>query len=351
MGSLASCTLTPQAPQGDAVIDTPREIDAVVAAPIEIDPSLVRSAFVCQGSCEACLDRAFTCGNAQCSKFLQPLTEVENITFTCGKCQQQRPDVPFACCEGRFAVAFANGKPVRNASQLPALVGAVDCGRHVPPLVRGKIVPLAQLPALHVEWAGREIFFTNVQLEPQGRRRTDKRYCLVAPKSVVSLSLHYECHWTPKASDYCPGCIVQWYVGIQTRQEDSVVKLDLIRSYYSGKRGKADNFQFVAPSSPGFYYLNCNFSLDYDFVQHLGFGNHPENSIAVIQVVDFARWNPENHLLLPGEARTAINALARLALHPGPRCGTLESAACPCRVLANPDLQSKVFSFLGPYRD
>ncbi|KAH9254882.1 hypothetical protein BASA81_007132 [Batrachochytrium salamandrivorans] len=343
MGSLVSSVQDRQARQGGG-----EEEDV----PREIDPSLIRTAFVCQGSCEACLDRKFTCGNAQCSRFLQPLVEVEeNITFTCSECQRQRPGVPFACCNGQFATAFANGKLVHNASQLPATVSAVDCGKHLPPLVRGRIVPLAQLPASKVEWQGREISFTNVQLQPQGRPKTDKRYVLVAPKSTVDLSLHYECAWTPKPADYCPGCIVQWYVGIKTRQEDAKVKLDLIRSYYNGKRGKVDQFQFVAPSSPGFYYLQCTITLDYDFLQHVEFGNHPGNSIAVIQVVDFARWNPYNHKLLPIEVQTEINTLAKLALHPRQQCMTLEPAACPCRVLANPDLQSKVFSFLGPYRD
>lgn len=160
---------------------------------MEFDPTFVRSAYECSGTCGACLDRAFTCGNSSCSHFMRALEQrTEGITFTCLTCQVTDP-MPRMCeCNNQPCVAFCNGRQVFNATQLPARVKAVDCGQHLKLQAKHELPPLAQAPSNDTQWANRHVEFSNVLLNGH-KRNNNHLICL--PKQTVTLSCHYTCNW------------------------------------------------------------------------------------------------------------------------------------------------------------
>ena len=82
---------------------------------------------------------------------------------------------------------------------------------------------------------------------------------VVAPGAAVTGTVNYMA-WRSNGSGYCPGCVVQWVLGV-----DGVGQLaciDPVTSTWPGSGG-TQNFSFTAPSKPGVYYLRQGLSLQY----------------------------------------------------------------------------------------
>lgn len=304
-------------------------------------------AFVCDGTCGAALDRPFTCGNTDCSLFGYPFREESDRV-------ERRPIDGY--CHVVPSDAAQAPKLVLNATQLPAAVPVVECGPHLEPFhpSAGQIVPLAMAPEMDTEWKNRHVIFSNVKLRLKDNLDAPQpceNYILAYPgQEILILSAHFRCAWRRQASDYCPGCVIQWYFGLNSAN----LCVNLVEHYVNGKRGKLTEspITFKAPSTPGIYYLTTAITLDYSFQPNRKFDNKPHNSIAAIQVVYFDRWKPSTHFLLPWETRQEIQALSLLGSHPNAAVHmTKHGKSCPCRVIQLEELRSRIFSFLGPYRD
>lgn len=324
-------------------------------------------AFVCDGTCGAVVDRQLTCGSPQCSFFQREMRLHPHLKFVCSECKLESSK-PFRCCITRpariFAVAFETEpkeRPVWIASQFPAHVQAFDCGPHIPKIsTQTTPADLVVQPPGHSFWERRRVSFWNIQLKTKNdtgiKLNKDKSHIIVAPGTEIALGFFFECQWRPQPTDYCPGCIIQWYVGMRghpNEGEKNVFCLNVIEGFQSGLRGRVnpDNY-FTAPRFPGIYYITTTISLQYSFVPVGIFENSPINSLAVIQVAYFDKWTKFNHLLLDKETRLAIETFFLLGGTNQHRHLTSNVEDCPCRLggLESP-LLSKIFSFLGPFRD
>jgi hypothetical protein len=109
---------------------------------------------------------------------------------------------------------------------------------------------------------------------------------LVGAGSTVNLSYDMSVAFD-YITGYCPGCVVQVYIGIggtsQTIQCDNYIGDGYSNSF---------NGSFTAPTTPGVYYLTQNGSLQY-FCVPMSFSNMPSYAIAVIQVGDVP-WTSDN---------------------------------------------------------
>ncbi|MEM8528639.1 MAG: M60 family metallopeptidase, partial [Bacteroidota bacterium] len=81
----------------------------------------------------------------------------------------------------------------------------------------------------------------------------------ISPGSEVNISFD----WTvgPTGNNgYCPGCIIQFYVGIQDEFSECVVSRQMRTPNFSQNGGHFEH-TFTAPSKPGVYYVTHSFSL------------------------------------------------------------------------------------------
>ena len=117
---------------------------------------------------------------------------------------------------------------------------------------------------------GRLVTYTNVDLNGQGNSLT------IAPGSNVNIS--YAFSVSLSGSVYCPGCVVQSYIGIGGTSST----VQCINPIFNGSSG---NFigTFTAPNTPGVYYLTQSGTLDY-VCQPQNFINNPSTAIAVVYV-------------------------------------------------------------------
>ncbi len=118
----------------------------------------------------------------------------------------------------------------------------------------------------------RNVTYTGVSINGAGNS------AVVAPGALVSLNYNVVSNFDINTV-YCPGCVYQGYIGIggtfQTLQCEQYISSGFSNSYTSGN--------FVAPSSPGVYYLTYEFTLDYT-CQPMRFNNNPANAIGVLVV-------------------------------------------------------------------
>ncbi|HRH35305.1 MAG TPA: hypothetical protein PKY12_09595, partial [Catalimonadaceae bacterium] len=117
----------------------------------------------------------------------------------------------------------------------------------------------------------RSITYSGVSLNGGGNS------IVVEPGATVNLAYNLSVAFD-YGSGYCPGCVVQTHIGLggttQTLQCD-----DNIGDGYSN----AHNLNFVAPTSPGIYYLTEEMSLDF-FCQEFRYNNNPARAIGVLVV-------------------------------------------------------------------
>jgi gliding motility-associated-like protein len=116
----------------------------------------------------------------------------------------------------------------------------------------------------------RLVTYTGVSLNGQGNSVT------VTPGSNVSITYGYSVVWN--GSVFCPGCVVQSYIGIGGTN----TTVQCVNPVTNGTNGTF-NGTFTAPSTPGIYYLTQSGTLDY-VCQPQFFSNSPSTAIAVIYV-------------------------------------------------------------------
>jgi len=124
-----------------------------------------------------------------------------------------------------------------------------------------------------IDYVGRNMTY-NVSLNGQGNIIT------VSPGENVSLSMNWK-ERTKTGNIYCPGCIIQFYYGIN----GVFSKCFVSRVFWSGSaaNGKSAT-SFKAPTSPGVYYITNRTSLQYQCINGTHSTDH-KNAIAAVNVV------------------------------------------------------------------
>ena len=93
-----------------------------------------------------------------------------------------------------------------------------------------------------------------------------------------NVSLAYSISVAFSGTGYCPGCVVQNYIGIGGTNQI----IDCQAAIYDGLSNSV-SASFVAPTTPGVYYLTQTYSLQYNCVP-VNFDNAPANAIGVFVV-------------------------------------------------------------------
>ena len=140
------------------------------------------------------------------------------------------------------------------------------------------------LPVLGI--GGRNMNFNGVSLNGGGNSLAG-----VTPGQAILLTGNWMMNWP--GGVYCPGCVVQMYVGIGTGSGfagDGSSAAGFTHcigtGVYNGSSGSM-SYMFNAPTKPGIYYIAQNWSLHYYCNPHpVTFSNDPSYAIAVIQVID-----------------------------------------------------------------
>lgn len=154
------------------------------------------------------------------------------------------------------------------------------------PTYWGCIIPSTPpaLPVLGI--GGRDMNFNNVQLNGGANFLTN-----VSPGTPINLTGNWSMNWP--GGVYCPGCVVQMYVGIGggsgiSGNGSSATGFTYCvgSGVYNGSSGSM-SYVFNAPAKPGIYYISQSWTLHYYCNPHpVTFSNDPTYAIAVIQVVD-----------------------------------------------------------------
>jgi hypothetical protein len=135
-------------------------------------------------------------------------------------------------------------------------------------------------PAVTVNMAGRHITYRNVSLNG-----TPINTAKVAPGAEVKISFVYDIATEARPDLYCPGCIIQFYFGID-RARGGFSKC-IASSVMMQNFRRPGNFTHVfrAPSAKGLYYVTSSSTLEMgcreDRAQH---ANDPNGALALIEV-------------------------------------------------------------------
>jgi hypothetical protein len=251
-----------------------------------------RYAYRCNGSCKLLLDRPGYCERVTCMRFAYPFQEISEITFKCAAagCQEKNTSIPRIChdvpAKALHVISKEEMFSVYDASQLPARVPANDCGRHLQYVPSG-VTPVKVQPISLAKWHGREFKFTNVSFTKPNEQPISTNSIMVHPGEILHFSFDCESDWKKSPSDYCPGCIVQWYAGMEGPEGGNIFKVNLFQ-LNSGDychEIQIRNVQIISPSVPGIYYICGTISLEYDYVQHVQFSNETGWHFAVVQVI------------------------------------------------------------------
>ena len=148
------------------------------------------------------------------------------------------------------------------------------------------VMPLSDdiiLNPITLGWSERRLRYSNVSLNDTG-----KNYYSTRPGQQVALS--FDLSVNPSGRDgYCPGCIVQFYVGIKDVFSECIVNKVLRTPSFVGHSTK-NVITFTAPSEYGTYYITQHRTLKKDC--HPSPSSHSRNrgaAIAVINVVPQAQ--------------------------------------------------------------
>eukprot|EP00039_Didymoeca_costata_P010118 m.135567 g.135567 ORF g.135567 m.135567 type:complete len:438 (-) comp14713_c0_seq16:114-1427(-) len=202
--------------------------------------------------------------------------------------QQEEPYGLFSC---------GNCPVVKDATHLPATVAAnyVHAQQKALPW-DGKPLIKPELPK-NYDWCGREVFWNTVDINGEGN------CAIVAPRSLITISVDYETKWEFNPNDYCPDSIVQLYYGMANR-----IRRGLIQRGIHNCRGQ-DIATYKAPLLPGIYYIKPAISLQDGFVPG-SCQNDPNQAIAVIRVRENPEfWNPTIHQAFDPRTREFIYAV------------------------------------------
>jgi hypothetical protein len=128
--------------------------------------------------------------------------------------------------------------------------------------------------------AGRHIIYRGVSLNGAASNTAK-----VAPGAEVRITFAYDIVTEPLPNLYCPGCIVQFYVGIdRARGGFSKCLLSSVMMQNFRRPGNLAHV-FRAPPAKGLYYVTSTSTLEMgcreDRAQH---ANDPNGAIALIEV-------------------------------------------------------------------
>jgi Leucine-rich repeat (LRR) protein len=153
------------------------------------------------------------------------------------------------------------------------------------PVYWGCTIPSTPPPLPVLGIGGRDMNFNSVTLNGGGNSLT------VNPNAPITIAGNWVMNWG--GSPYCPGCVVQMYIGIgggSGISGDGSSPTGFTHCIGSGVfNGSSGSFSypFTAPSKPGIYYITQNWSLHYYCNPHpITFNNDPTYAIAVIRVID-----------------------------------------------------------------
>ena len=128
-----------------------------------------------------------------------------------------------------------------------------------------------------LNYDGRKVTYSNVTLNERDRALK------VFPGETVELSFDWRV--TVDDSGSCPGCFIQFYLGIEDNFSHCFLSDEIPPKFYKGRSGKALR-EFTAPQAPGIYYITQNestaYACDEDPTAH---ENSPGEALGVIWVV------------------------------------------------------------------
>ncbi|RYY58508.1 MAG: hypothetical protein EOO05_16190, partial [Chitinophagaceae bacterium] len=128
------------------------------------------------------------------------------------------------------------------------------------------------IPAVNnIELSTRNVNYQNVSLNGGGNSLT------VLPGAPVSLSYNLSVSYDPNTV-YCPGCVVQSSIGLGGTFQTLNCEQVITNGFTSNP-----NVNFIAPGTPGIYYLTQEGSLDFT-CQEFFYNNDPARAIAVLIV-------------------------------------------------------------------
>jgi len=219
-------------------------------------------------------------------------------------------------------------RPIVDVNQLPACIPLtyIPGGTHPPPTAERPLnsFGVIAIPTGQCEWAGRKMNWKVLEFNGNSNLKRQQRVFAVTSGTNCSIKVEYRTIWNYNRNDYCPGCVVQLYYGL-----DSVFSKGVIERGISNQSGESHS-HFKAPILPGLYYITQSVSLMYHFVT-VNHPNRSENSIAVIRVLPF-KFQESNYVVLPkvcqneillllgfwmrsGESATIFSALPRETLY------------------------------------
>ena len=192
----------------------------------------------------------FTCANVGTNTVTLTVTDNNGNISTCSTTVTVEDNIaPTITCPADIVVPTSDGLCVACEETLPVIATPVT-----------------------INFVDRFITYTGVSINGGGNA------AVVAPGSSVSLAYNMNVAFN-SSTGYCPGCVVQSYIGIggttQTLQCESNISNGYSNSYSSGN--------FTAPMTPGLYYLTQSGTLDY-VCQPQNFNNLPANAIGVLRV-------------------------------------------------------------------
>jgi len=141
----------------------------------------------------------------------------------------------------------------------------------VTPITYQLLTPQVLPSNVTLDLAGRIMSYTGISIN--GASNTE----VVAAGSTVSLAYNLAVTWGPDL--YCAGCITQSYIGIG----GSTTTLQCEDGIYDGYTNSYNSGTFIAPTTPGTYYIVQNGSLDF-VCQPQTYANTSANAIAILQV-------------------------------------------------------------------
>ena len=135
------------------------------------------------------------------------------------------------------------------------------------------LVPAAYVLVDSYNWAGRNMSYSNIAINGGTARQVT-----VSPGASVQFNANW--NLSVAGATYCPGCIVQFYTGIQNVGETCLISRGMANGVTATGSG---SFIFTAPTEPGVYLINTSISLQYSCVD-VNVGADPNNALAIITV-------------------------------------------------------------------
>ncbi len=131
-------------------------------------------------------------------------------------------------------------------------------------------ITIPTLPLVY-DYADRHHEYSNFKLN------AGTNYLEVTPGQSINLTGNVN---VSKVGNYCTGCIVQYYIGIGSTNTTLFCHL-----YSNGNLPFSDNINvnFTAPTTPGYYYISTENSLEFSCITK-DFNQNPDRAIALIKV-------------------------------------------------------------------